>query len=106
MMAPSKTPLLQSGGGKESDSAGPRLSEAEPCPPAAWGWLQVTWGGSAPGACHGASWLAAMLSWRERNGSFVFSAQWLSFMALLCYSCSVGCGQIQEDNLYPKANWL
>lgn len=29
-----------------------------------------------------------------------------AFMALLCYSCSVGYGQTQEDNLYPEANWL
>lgn len=41
-----------------------------------------------------------------KNGSFVSSAQRLSFMASLCYSCSVGYGQTQDDNLYPKANWL
>lgn len=84
--------------------------------PRARDWPQATQGGRAQlryppgrgraGACHGASWLDAMWSWRGKNGSFVFSAQWLGFMASLCYSCSVGYGQIQDDNLYPKANWL
>lgn len=70
---------------------------AQPCHQPGWG---------RAGACHGAGWLDAIKSWRGKNGSFVFSAQWLNFMASLCYSCSIGYEQIKDDNLYPKANWL
>lgn len=70
MAAPIQTPWLWSGLGKESNSTGLRISEAEPWSSASWtwGWLQATWGDCAKPCCPPEGW---RLSWGMVAGCHV-----------------------------------